>query len=243
MVNGKEMGDIHHGDTAQVLPIYLGDPARFPPPEAGLKGNFKIEIGCSAAECMVQQISLLDGSVPVVGEGGAPTKGGSSPLLGEWICQSRKGDGARFSSAYKFDADGGFAYTDPQSQMIGRFEPSGPNAFVRVDQSALGGRYSPASITLEIANSTSSPGRLAFDMTLVRVGVTVYNSCTSRAVASAAKSATRADLCSVNPAACSALQRNQDIRSQMRDQRCEILRSQLGGMIGGDYQLAKAGCQ
>lgn len=168
------------------------------------------------------------------------TKG--SPLIGDWSCQSRKSNGASFTSAFRFASDGGFAYADPQARMIGTYQPNGPNAKVTIDQVTNGGRISSSRIQLDIAFTSATPGQVKFDMTLVKVGAVTSNNCVTEAVA-AATPAPKVNVCDINPAACAAVQRNHDIGTQVQDQRCEILRSQLRGTVGGDYQLAKAGCQ
>lgn len=172
----------------------------------------------------------------------AAPKPAASPLVGEWTCQSRKPDGSTFTSAYRFASGGNFAYADGQVQLVGTYQPDGPNAAVAVEQVTRDGRTSSSRMRANVGFISVQPGHLKFDMTLVRLGSVVINNCVSKAVA-AATPAPQVNVCDVNPAACAAIQRNHDIRSPVQDQRCQILRSQLSGVLGGDYQLAKAGCR
>jgi hypothetical protein len=165
-----------------------------------------------------------------------------SPLIGDWTCQSRKSNGSIFQSAFRFAPDGGFAYVDPQSRMFGTYESSGPATRVAVTQTHVGGRVSNAGMDIAIGTVSAAPGQLRFEMTLVRLGAITANACVTVAVA-AATPAPQVDVCKVNPAACAAIQRNSDVRNQVQDERCAILRSQLRGTPAGDYQLAKAGCR
>lgn len=57
IINGKEMGNIHHNKVMSQIPVYLGDPNRFPNPKVGTKGDFAVEIACPNVGCMVSSIS------------------------------------------------------------------------------------------------------------------------------------------------------------------------------------------
>jgi hypothetical protein len=196
----------------------------------------------STASATAPPIAVTAAATNGVASQTAPVVTTGSPLIGDWTCQSRKTNGASFSSAFRFTSDGGFAYADPQARMIGTYQPNGPNAKVAIDQVTNGGRVSASRMQVDIAFISATPGQVKFDMTLVKIGAATSNNCVSEAVA-AATPAPKVNVCDINPAACAAVQRNHDIRTQVQDQRCEILRSQLGGTMGGDYQLAKAGCQ
>jgi hypothetical protein len=166
----------------------------------------------------------------------------TSPLVGDWTCQSTKSNGTSYSSAFRFAPDGGFAYADPQSQMIGTYQPNGVNANIQVEQVVMGGHSSASNMTMTINFTSSNPGQLKFEMTLTKLNKTISNNCVTKVVA-AVTPAPKVNVCDINPAACASIERNNDIRSQIQDQRCEILQRQLSGTPGGDYQLQKAGCQ
>lgn len=110
-----------------------------------------------------------------------------------------------------------------------------------ITQTNVGGRVSNSGMDIVIGSVSAAPGQLRFEMSLVRLGTVITNACVTEAVAEATP-ASHVNVCEINPAACEAVQRNSDIRNQIQDQRCEILRSQLSGSPAGDYQLAKAGC-
>jgi hypothetical protein len=162
-------------------------------------------------------------------------------LEGTWICQSRKANGTSFTSAFRFSPDGAFSYSDLESSMKGRYQLNGANAHVVMQQFTINAGTFASSTKVDIAYISSSPGQLKFDMKLVTLNTIVSNSCVTQAIAVAAP-APQVNICDVNPAACGAIQRNNDIRGQLQNQRCEILRQQLSGVFGGDYQLSKAGC-
>ncbi|MFD2752865.1 hypothetical protein [Comamonas terrae] len=194
-------------------------------------------------EAVVNRVKSIAPTHPSTKASAAPQGGATKfPLVGEWSCKSSKPGGASFSTAFKFDAQGGFVYVDPQSHLIGRYQPSGGSTSVTVEQAKVNGQIVPSSMLVRIDSIVTSPGQSKFKMTLVKLGTEVANTCVTKAVA-AATPAPQVDVCSINPAACASVQRNSDIRSQIQDQRCAMLRSQLSGMVGADYQLAKAGCR
>lgn len=166
----------------------------------------------------------------------------ASPLSGDWTCQSRKANGAGYQSAFRFTRDGGFVYADANSRMSGRFTPHAGGVSVTMEQVSVNERAMASSMNVEIANVNARPGQLQFEMTLVRLNSLSSHQCVTPAVA-AATPAPKVNVCDINPAACAAIQRNQGIRTQVQDLRCETLRGQIAGVPGGDYQLAKAGCR
>ena len=245
----KFMDVFGNQEVASEIDIQLGDPARFPNPKPGLKGDFEVSIGCASVGCSIDRFRLLDPSQPrnvsvanatPAAPPSVPTP--SSPLIGQWECQSRKPNGTSFTSGFLFTADGTFAYRDPQSKMTGTYQPNGPNAKVAIEEVTIGDRVTRSNTRIDIAFGSARPGQLKFDMTLVTLGTVISNTCVTLAVA-AATPAPKVNVCDINPAACAAVQRNNDIRNQVQSQRCEILRSQLRGMAAADYQLAKAGCR
>lgn len=228
------------------LPINV--PAGASIPKTNGESDFVATIACPHSGAVITAIQL-PGAAPqhqiaATGNGGgnAITSSAPSPLTGEWTCQSRKSNGNTYSSAFKFDGNGGFAYVDPQSRLIGAYQQKGVNASVAVEQATVGGQTASSRMKIEIGIVSFGLGHIKFDMTLVRLGTLITNDCVSRAVAEATP-APQVNVCDVNPAACAVIQRNSDIRSQVLTQRCEILHNQLNGVPGGDYQLAKAGCQ
>jgi hypothetical protein len=126
--------------------------------------------------------------------------------------------------------------------MSGRFAPHAGGASIKMERVTVGERQMASSMKVEIAHVNARPGQLQFDMTLVRLDSLSSHHCVTPAVA-AATPAPKVNVCDINPAACAAVQRNHEIRQQVQDWRCETLRSQLTGVPGGDYQLAKAGCR
>lgn len=191
-----------------------------------------------AAKPLSAQNASVDSSMP----SSRTSTVGTAQFVGDWSCQSRKSDGATYSSTFRFTSDGEFIYADPQSRMSGAYQLNGSGANVSIGQVEVNGQRSPSSMKVEVTFLSSNPERLAFDMKLVRLGTVISNNCVSRSVAEATP-APAVNICDANPAACESIQRNSDIRSQMRNERCAMLESQLSGMVGGDYQLQKAGCR
>lgn len=166
-------------------------------------------------------------------------------LWGDWTCDSRKADGVAYRSAFRFAKDGAFVYADPQSRLIGTYATSGSTASVQFSQTEVGGIAKPSNIRAAIVIGASAPGSATFDMSLMTsrgaITATVANTCAWAQIAESTR-APAATLCQTNPAACAAIQRNQDIRKSIQDDRCAVLRQQLAGMAAAEYQLAKAGC-
>jgi hypothetical protein len=206
--------------------------------------TFGLEAGRYAA-LLCHESDELATSAPTPAPERAPTQppqSVNSPLTGDWTCQSRKANGAGYQSAFRFTRDGAFVYADANSRMSGRYTPHASGASITMEQVSVNERAMPSSMKVEIANVNARPGQLLFEMSLVRLNSLSLHHCVTPAVA-AATPASKVNVCDVNPAACAAIQRNHETRSQVQDWRCQTLRSQLAGVPGGDYQLAKAGCR
>jgi len=227
----------------EVLPVNLSEGTSTP--DTNGESDFVVTIACPHAGPMITAIQLPGAAArrqSVAATGKEVVTSLRSPLTGEWACKSKNSNGTAFSSAFRFDGNGGFTYVDSQSRLTGTFQPNGVNAAVFVEQATVGNQTDSSRMNIEIGVLSSGPGFIKFDMTLVRLGTVIANDCVSKAVAEATPFP-KVNVCAVNPAACAAIERNNDIRSMVQDQRCKVLRRQLSGVPGGDHQLTKAGCQ
>jgi len=199
------------------------------------KGDFTITIACPDSGAIITKIQPSNISVTT-------TSSTHSTLIGEWACKVRKNNNAPFYTSYKFERNGNFSSIGHNSQMAGTYQSSGNNITAEAKKVTLGGITLSSNMKIDINLISAETGYIKFDTRIVKTGSIYHNDCT-------AKATTRntpiheTNLCNINPAACAVIQRNNDIRSQIQSQRCAVLRGALSGVLGGDYQLEKAGCQ
>lgn len=195
-------------------------------------------------------------------------EGVTSTLLGEWKCSGRPASDStadKFPSSFQFLSDNSFYYIDNKFRVKGKYESTGNKALATITEGgAVGSKLSPMAESLEIVATPVASGKRNLSMKIVSNGSVTSNDCVdkkvfeasvpappSRPPAEATPIARKAmpsqgptgGLCDGNPAACNAIQRNENIRMQARSQKCNsLLQTFSANDAVGRYQLQKAGC-